>query len=78
MDSFEDGALQETDTDVTISQDNWSVSFDKETGALVSFQSDGREMVAEGLLPNYWRAYTVTTRRSLWTRIGRRRTMMRL
>ena len=58
MDSFEDGALQETDTDVTISQDNWSVSFDKETGALVSFQSDGREMVAEGLLPNYWRAYT--------------------
>ena len=58
MESFADGALQETDTDVTISQDNWSVSFDKETGALSSFQSDGKEMVAEGLLPNYWRAYT--------------------
>ena len=51
MESFADGALQETD-------DNWSVSFDKETGALSSFQSDGKEMVAEGLLPNYWRAYT--------------------
>ena len=58
MESFADGALQETDTEVTISQDNWSVSFDKETGALSSFQSDGKEMVAEGLLPNYWRAYT--------------------
>lgn len=58
MDAFGEDAVQETDDDVTIAQDNWSVSVDKTTGALVSFQSDGREMIAEGLLPNYWRAYT--------------------
>ena len=58
MSDFTDSDITETETQVTISKDNWSVGFDPATGALNSFVSNGQEMVKEGLLPNYWRAYT--------------------
>lgn len=58
MEEYADGACEETDSSVNISGDNWSVAFDKEKGTLSSFQVNGKEMIEEGLQPNYWRAYT--------------------
>ena len=58
MKSFEDSAVKETEKEVTIKQDDWSVAFNKEKGSLSSFEVNGKEMIAEDLLPNYWRAYT--------------------
>lgn len=49
---------EETDSTVTVGGDNWSVSFDKEAGTMTSYQANGKEMLAEGIEPNYWRAYT--------------------
>lgn len=50
--------FEETDDDVKVAGDNWSVSFDKKTGEMTSYQSNGKEMIAEGIEPNYWRAST--------------------
>ena len=50
--------FEETDGDVKVAGDNWSVSFDKKTGEMTSYQSNGKEMIAEGIEPNYWRAST--------------------
>ena len=58
MDPFAETECEETDSSITIQKDNWSVGFDKEKGTLSSFKVDGKEMIAEGLEPNYWRAYT--------------------
>lgn len=58
MHTFSDSALTETDKEVKISEDNWSVTFDKDKGTMKSFKIGDTEMFAEGLQPNYWRAYT--------------------
>ncbi|WP_230399463.1 glycoside hydrolase family 2 TIM barrel-domain containing protein [Novisyntrophococcus fermenticellae] len=58
MHTFSDSALTETDKEVKISEDNWSVAFDKDKGTMKSFKVGDTEMFAEGLQPNYWRAYT--------------------
>ena len=50
--------FEETEGDVKVAGDNWSVSFDKKTGEMTSYQSNGKEMIAEGIEPNYWRAST--------------------
>ena len=50
--------FEETDGDVKVAGDNWSVSFDKKTGEMTSYKSNGKEMIAEGIEPNYWRAST--------------------
>ena len=50
--------FEETDDDVKVAGDNWTVSFDKKTGEMTSYQSNGKEMIAEGIEPNYWRAST--------------------
>ena len=58
MQPFGESAVKETEKEVTVKQDDWSVAFDKEKGSLASFKVNGKELVAEDLLPNYWRAYT--------------------
>lgn len=58
MAAFEQSDLQESEERLTISKDGWSVGFDKTTGALDSLITNGQEMIAKGLRPNYWRAYT--------------------
>jgi len=50
--------FEETDGEVKVAGDNWTVSFDKKTGEMTSYQSNGKEMIAEGIEPNYWRAST--------------------
>ena len=51
-------ALEESDTDVLLSGNNFSVRFDKEAGRLVSLIYRGTELVRTGLAPNFWRAPT--------------------
>jgi beta-galactosidase len=41
---------------LTISGPSFSVAFDQATGALASFRSRGRELLAGPLVPNFWRA----------------------
>ncbi|MFA9465797.1 MAG: glycoside hydrolase family 2 TIM barrel-domain containing protein [Velocimicrobium sp.] len=55
---FENGEVTETEDTMTIAKDAWSVAFDKTTGEMTSFQSNGKEMIADSIEPNYWRAYT--------------------
>lgn len=50
--------FEETDDAVTVAGEGWSVSFDKISGEMTSYQANGKEMIAEGIEPNYWRAYT--------------------
>ena len=50
--------FEETDRFVTAAGNGWSVTFDKESGEMTSYQANGKEMLAEGIEPNYWRAYT--------------------
>ena len=50
--------FEETEGDVKVAGDNWSVSFDKTTGEMTSYKSNGKEMIAKGIEPNYWRAST--------------------
>lgn len=58
MPVFGESDVEETDERITVKGDGWSVSVDRTTGALDSFENDGLEMIQEGLQPNYWRAYT--------------------
>lgn len=58
MKAFGESALSETEKEVTVKQDDWSVTFNKEKGSLSSFKVNGKELIKEDLLPNYWRAYT--------------------
>lgn len=50
--------VEESDTAVKVEGESWSVAFDKTSGKMTSYQANGKEMLAEGIEPNYWRAYT--------------------
>ncbi|MEJ5943741.1 glycoside hydrolase family 2 TIM barrel-domain containing protein [Pseudokineococcus basanitobsidens] len=49
----EDGAVQ-----VEVRGDGFSVAVDKATGTMTSFTRDGRELLEQGPVPNFWRAPT--------------------
>ena len=57
-DAFTEADIEQSDKALKVSKGNWSVGFDLENGTLSSFVSDGKEMIASPLEPNYWRAYT--------------------
>lgn len=57
-DAFARSDVTETENAITVSKDGWSVGFDKVDGSLNSFIVDGKELIADPLKPNYWRAYT--------------------
>lgn len=56
MPEFKD--VQETESELSISGEDFSVKFDKATGEMTSFTSHEKEMIAQSLEPNYWRALT--------------------
>lgn len=58
MQPFGESAVTENEKEVSVKQDDWSVTFNKEKGSFSSFKVNGKELIAEELLPNYWRAYT--------------------
>ncbi|REE70477.1 beta-galactosidase [Paenibacillus taihuensis] len=54
------GAVQvdESAAAVTVSGAEFSATFDKASGSLVSYQVRGNELLKEAVSPNFWRAYT--------------------
>lgn len=56
--AFAADAVKDTDENLTVTGENWSVSFDKTSGKMTSYKTNGKELIAEPLEPNYWRAKT--------------------
>ena len=50
--------LEQTETQAVIKGKNFTLTFDKEQGTLSSFLFNGRELIKQGPLPNFWRAPT--------------------
>jgi len=50
--------LTENDTIIGFSGGNFKIILSKENGEITSWTSDGDELLAEGLTPNFWRAPT--------------------
>ncbi|WP_112180639.1 glycoside hydrolase family 2 TIM barrel-domain containing protein [Paraliobacillus zengyii] len=68
---------------LAISGNNFSVAFDKSTGVLSSYRINGKELIKEGLAPNFWRAMTdndrgnqLDQRSALWQYAGDTRELM--
>jgi beta-galactosidase len=76
--------LAESAEAVRIEGGNFSLSFDKKTGWLASFRSEGRELLRSGPEPNFWRAPTdndfgnrMDKRCVVWRKAGDNRTLDR-
>jgi beta-galactosidase len=48
-------ALIEVGNDLNISTDDFTVRFSKETGELIAYNYQGKEMIKSPLVPNFWR-----------------------
>ena len=48
--------LEQTENQVVVKGKNFTLSFDKDKGAISSFQYNGQELIEQGPLPNFWRA----------------------
>ena len=48
----------ETDTTLTLSGDNFTLTVDKTTGLIGTYTVDGQTLLTQGPTPNYWRAAT--------------------
>jgi beta-galactosidase len=74
--------LTQDDAIATVAGANFSASFDKKTGLLASLKAGGRELVRQGLAPNFWRAPTdndfgnrMDKRCAVWRKAGDNRTL---
>lgn len=52
---FEDGNVVENDTALTVKRDNFELKFDKTNGTLISYKNNGKELIQNAPVPNYWR-----------------------
>lgn len=50
--------VSDTDSTLSVKGSDWSVTFDKKTGKMTSYKTNNKELIAEPLEPNYWRAKT--------------------
>nr|WP_256251781.1 glycoside hydrolase family 2 TIM barrel-domain containing protein [Streptomyces sp. yr375] len=73
--SHEDG-----DDSVTVTGPDFSVTVDKKTGVITSYEADGAQLIVSGPAPNFWRAPTDNdrgngqhTRNQTWRDAGERR-----
>lgn len=73
---------QETDQDITIKGDGFSIVFDKKAGLMSSFKSGDTELLKSGPVPNFWRAPTdndfgngLDQRCRVWRKAGQNRTV---
>ena len=48
--------LNQTENQVVVKGKDFTLTFDKDKGTISSFQYDGRELIEQGPLPNFWRA----------------------
>lgn len=51
-------AVEEGDTAVAVNGENFTISLNKVTGTIDSFNYKGKELLASGPIPNFWRAAT--------------------
>ncbi|WP_159519852.1 glycoside hydrolase family 2 TIM barrel-domain containing protein [Sunxiuqinia indica] len=72
----------ETDSQITIQGEGFSLTFSKESGVLSSFQSGDTELLKEGPIPNFWRApidndygNDLHKRSRVWRKAGENRTV---
>jgi beta-galactosidase len=72
--------LQESDAALKITGRNFELAVGKSSGAIESLKFDGKELIAEPLIPNFWRAPTdndngnrMPRRLGIWRRAGRDR-----
>ncbi len=49
-------STNETDNEITVSGEGFSISFDKQKGVITSFKRDNIEFIQNGPVPNFWRA----------------------
>lgn len=68
--------FEETDGEVKVAGDNWTVSFDKKTGEMTSYQSNGKEMIAEALSRTTGELLPIMIRRNPWMQNGKQQTRM--
>ncbi len=48
--------LKETDSEYTITGESFTARFDKASGALASYEANGKQILSGALTPNFWRA----------------------
>jgi beta-galactosidase len=60
--------LAETSDAFLVKGAEFSVAFDRETGALRSFRHDGTELISESMRPNFWRVPTDNDIENNWDR----------
>jgi beta-galactosidase len=77
-------ALRHTETGqrITVTGDGFSVTVDKRSGVITSYEANGRPLIVSGPAPNFWRAPTDNdkgngqhTRNQTWRDAGTRRTV---
>jgi beta-galactosidase len=73
---------KETEAELHIEGDRFTVSFDKARGEITSITYEGKELVGSGPVPNFWRAPTdndfgndMPRRLGVWRDAGRNRTI---
>jgi beta-galactosidase len=73
---------QDDDTSVTVTGKDFSVTVDKKTGVITSYQAGGAPLITSGPAPNFWRAPTDNdrgngqhTRNQTWRDAGAHRTV---
>ena len=78
--SFPNLESKESDSEITISGENFQLIFDKTTGILKSFKSADVELLTSGPIPNFWRASTdndfgndLYKRSRVWRKAGENR-----
>ncbi len=80
IESFPALDANETDSSITVKGEDFSLTFNKKTGVLSSFQSGETELLKEGPIPNFWRAPTdndygnnLPIRSKVWRKAGEHR-----
>ena len=58
--------MSETDSLITVTGENWTVCWDKSTGAMCSYKIRGREMLKDPLMPCFGRARTENDLGAAW------------
>lgn len=82
LSAMPDLTVQEQGTQVTVANDSMELTFDKSEGTLKSFQYEGKDLIKEGPVPNFWRAPIDNdkgngepSRTATWKNAGKNRTV---
>ena len=83
--AFPELSIKENDTEIRVSGEGFSVSFDKNAGLVKSFRSGETELLTSGPVPNFWRAPIdndygngLDVRSRVWRKAGQNRKVVRV